>query len=209
MSSIETIFPTSIYRAQVCSAQSGLNKALVRESYQFQKLDQPGREWCKKNYPGGYTSYGSITNLFSLSPYFKELQEKIDQEVWKFAKSLQMDFQARSPKKALKMDTLWINIMPKSVVHTSHIHPLSVISGTYYAAVPKGASGLKFEDPRMSSFMYTPPRTPSAHRKNQWFIEIHSQAGSIVLFESWLRHEVPPSTVEKDRISISFNYGWH
>jgi uncharacterized protein (TIGR02466 family) len=32
-------------------------------------------------------------------------------------------------------------------------------------------------------------------------------AGSLLLFESWLRHEVVPNQAG-ERISISFNYGW-
>ena len=35
-----------------------------------------------------------------------------------------------------------------------------------------------------------------------------AEAGNVVLFESWLRHEVPPNPVDAERISISFNYNW-
>jgi uncharacterized protein (TIGR02466 family) len=31
----------------------------------------------------------------------------------------------------------------------------------------------------------------------------------VVLFESWLRHEVAANQAEEDRVSISFNYHWH
>jgi uncharacterized protein (TIGR02466 family) len=34
------------------------------------------------------------------------------------------------------------------------------------------------------------------------------RAGRVLLFESWLRHEVPPNPVAGERVSISFNYGW-
>ena len=33
-------------------------------------------------------------------------------------------------------------------------------------------------------------------------------AGDLVMWESWLRHEALPGRGKKDRISISFNYGW-
>jgi uncharacterized protein (TIGR02466 family) len=33
-------------------------------------------------------------------------------------------------------------------------------------------------------------------------------AGQVLLFESWLRHEVVPNPVGADRISVSFNYNW-
>jgi len=45
-------------------------------------------------------------------------------------------------------------------------------------------------------------------RENQTWVSIAAQAGSLLLFESWLRHEVPANPVNAERISISFNYGW-
>ena len=205
---LSLLFPTSIWTHKICAGRSKLNSNLRQECYQFETLDLPGKEWSQSRYLGGYTSYGSITNLHVLSPTFALLKSKIDQEVYAFARQLQMDFNGRSARRALHMNSLWINIMPFGVVHTGHIHPLSVISGTYYVQIPRGSSGLKFEDPRLGFYMNTPPRKEGAKPRNQWFVEIHSQAGSIVLFESWLRHEVPPNAVDEDRISVSFNYGW-
>ena len=39
-------------------------------------------------------------------------------------------------------------------------------------------------------------------------IVIVAEAGKVVLFESWMRHEVPPNPLKAERISISFNYSW-
>jgi uncharacterized protein (TIGR02466 family) len=110
--------------------------------------------------------------------------------------------------KDVQMCTLWINIMPPGVTHTMHIHPLSVISGTYYLQLPPNARGLKFEDPRMVGYMATPPRKKNAKQDNKWFVELKPKVGEVVLFESWIRHEVPPNPAKEDRISISFNYNW-
>jgi uncharacterized protein (TIGR02466 family) len=33
-------------------------------------------------------------------------------------------------------------------------------------------------------------------------------AGHVVLFESWLRHEVAQNPVTAERVSVSFNYDW-
>ena len=33
-------------------------------------------------------------------------------------------------------------------------------------------------------------------------------AGNVILFESWLRHEVAANRIEEERISISFNFNW-
>ena len=110
--------------------------------------------------------------------------------------------------KDLMMTTCWVNIMPPGVTHSMHIHPLSVISGTYYLQTPKNCSAIKFEDPRMVNFMASPPRKTKAHRDNQRFVSMPAKEGHLVLFESWMRHEVPPNLSKEPRISISFNYDW-
>jgi uncharacterized protein (TIGR02466 family) len=106
------------------------------------------------------------------------------------------------------MTDCWINIMPQHVVHGLHIHPTSMISGTYYVQTPKGCSGLKFEDPRLDSFMATPPRKADCRPENKPWITVPAQAGNVALFESWIRHEVPINQRRAERISISFNYSW-
>ncbi|MBX9765707.1 MAG: hypothetical protein K2X47_00425, partial [Bdellovibrionales bacterium] len=79
-------------------------------------------------------------------------------------------------------------------------------SGTYYVKVPKGGSPLKVEDPRIACFMGSPARKPRASIKNQRYVELQPNAGEVFLWESWLKHEVPPHTAKESRISISFNY---
>jgi uncharacterized protein (TIGR02466 family) len=106
------------------------------------------------------------------------------------------------------MTDCWINIMPRLVVHSLHLHPLSTISGTYYVRTPRGAPGIKFEDPRLDRFMAAPPRRPDCRTEMQPWVTVPATAGKLVLFESWLRHEVPPNPVAAERVSISFNYGW-
>ena len=97
---------------------------------------------------------------------------------------------------------------PGFAAHSLHLHPLSFISGTYYVTTPKGCPGLKFEDPRLDRFMAAPPKRPGARRENQTHVTYPAVAGNVLLFESWLRHEVAPNPTEAERISISFNYSW-
>ena len=64
------------------------------------------------------------------------------------------------------------------------------------------------EDPRLDRFMAAPPRRADARIENKPWVVIPAEAGKVVLFESWLRHEVAPNPVRTERISISFNYNW-
>ena len=149
-------------------------------------------------------SYASMCRLNQMSSTFLDLQKKIDKHVAQYIRALEMNITVKD----LMMTTCWVNIMPPGVTHSMHIHPLSVISGTYYLRTPKNCSAIKFEDPRMVNFMASPPRKTKAHRDNQRFVSMPAKEGHLVLFESWMRHEVPPNLSKEPRISISFNYDW-
>jgi uncharacterized protein (TIGR02466 family) len=138
------------------------------------------------------------------SPTFARLAAELDRHVAKFARALELDLQARR----LALTDCWVNVMGRGAVHGLHLHPLSTISGTYYVAVPRGAPGLKFEDPRLERFMAAPPRRADARRALRPWVSVVARPGGLLLFESWLRHEVPANSVAGERISISFNYSW-
>src|SRR6202020_2089963 len=112
----------------------------------------------------------------------------IARHVGLFARDLQFDLGGRK----LALDSLWINVMQRGRVHTPHIHPHSVISGTYYVTVPQDAGAIRFEDPRLPMLMAAPPKTKNARRENQTFVTLTPQAGMLLLWESWLRHGVQP-----------------
>jgi uncharacterized protein (TIGR02466 family) len=200
-----TFFPTLVHSARLSQPGSRqLNHRLLQECQQLRLDDAAGRRWSAKNYPGGFTSYNSASRMHQLSPTFASLERKLNRHVAAFARALEFDLAGR----ALAMTDCWVNIMPRQVVHGLHLHPLSTISGTYYVKTPKGCPGLKFEDPRLERFMAAPPRIAAARPHNRPWIVMAAEAGKVVLFESWLRHEVPPNPVAGERISISFNYNW-
>ena len=199
------IFATLVYSARLRRVHGQrLNSQLLRECRQLALDDAAGRRWSARNYPGGYTSYSSASRMHQLSPTFAELERRLNRHVAAFARALEFDLGGRT----LAMTDCWVNIMPRNVVHGLHLHPLSTISGTYYVKTPRRCPGLKFEDPRLERFMAAPPRLATARRENRPWIVMPAQTGDVVLFESWLRHEVPPNRVAAERISISFNYHW-
>lgn len=203
--SLQVLFPTLVYQARLRSPGArGLNARLLRECRQLRADDAAGRRWSARNYPGGYTSYSSAHRMQQLSPTFAALARELDRHVARFTRALQMDLAGRR----LTMTDCWVNIMGRGAAHGPHLHPLSTISGTYYVAAPAGAPGLKFEDPRLERFMAAPPRRTAARRANRPWVTLGARPGELVLFESWLRHEVAPNPRAAERVSVSFNYGW-
>jgi uncharacterized protein (TIGR02466 family) len=198
-------FPTLIYSAPLrARGARKFNAELLRECYQIRDHDDAGRRWSAKNYPGGFTSYASLCRLHKMSSTFMDLERLLSRHVGRFAKSLDFDLEGRS----LVMTDCWINIMPTLAAHSLHLHPLSTISGTYYVKTPRGCSCLKFEDPRLASFMAAPPRRPDPRPENRTFVSYPAEAGRLTLFESWLRHEVAANRTTAERVSISFNFNW-
>jgi uncharacterized protein (TIGR02466 family) len=202
--SIQSWFPTFIYEAAL-EKRGGLAFALELEGEcrKIQEQDADGQTWSKKNYPGGYTSYGSLCRLHKMSSTFMELEKKITRHVKKYTRHLDMDLRGCR----LEMTDCWINRMSAQATHALHLHPLSIVSGTYYVKTPPGSSHLRFEDPRLDKFMNAPPKMPKCKTENQPYVSYPVEPGKIILFESWLRHEVASNLIA-DRISISFNYNW-
>ncbi|MDF1857104.1 TIGR02466 family protein [Pseudooceanicola sp.] len=205
MSQIESLFATRLYRAELQEFGAPIDAAELEGScYSIAEDDEAGQTWCEDNSYPGYTSYASLTDLPWRFPIFADLVTVLDQHVAAFAEDLQFDL----GDKALQLEDLWINILPEGGTHASHIHPHSVISGTTYVAMPDGASALKLEDPRLPMMMAAPPRRKDARNELRSFIYAAPKIGEVLLWESWLRHEVPVNMSEDDRISVSFNYSW-
>ncbi|MGH6615452.1 TIGR02466 family protein [Sphingomonas sp.] len=164
--------------------------------------DRAGRAWSKEHGYRGYTSYASLNDLPLRDPTFGELVKRLNRHVAAFATDCAFDLGGRK----LKLDSLWVNILKPGGTHSGHIHPHSVVSGTVYIAVPPGAGPLKLEDPRLPLMMAAPTRDEDAPEDLRSFVYVAPDEGSVLLWESWLRHEVPPGTAKSERISISFNY---
>jgi uncharacterized protein (TIGR02466 family) len=56
--------------------------------------------------------------------------------------------------------------------------------------------------------MAAPPKLPKADARNRQFVSYPVEQGTVILFESWLRHEVASNPSKEDRISVSFNFHW-
>jgi uncharacterized protein (TIGR02466 family) len=205
MAQIDSLFVTRLYRAALSEHGPAIDaEELEASCYSIAEDDEAGQDWCEtEGYPG-YTSYASLTDLPWRFPIFADLVEALDKHVAAFAEDLEFDLDSRE----LKLEDIWINILPEGGTHSSHLHPHSVISGTTYVSMPDGASALKLEDPRSARMMAAPARIKGARRELQTFTYEKPKVGDVLLWESWLRHEVPMNMSEDDRISVSFNYKW-
>jgi uncharacterized protein (TIGR02466 family) len=204
---LRPLFVTRLYEASLAddAGFAAFNADLADACRMLAQEDQAGRAWCRANGYGGYTSYASLDDLPRRATAFADLKRRLDRHAAAFAAELAFDL---GPRGRLALDSLWVNLLAKGAAHSGHIHPHSVLSGTYYVAAPPGAGALRLEDPRLPLQMAAPPRRADAPEGDRSFVTVAPAEGTLLMWESWLRHEVLASAHRSPRISVSFNYAW-
>ena len=191
------LFATRLYEAMI------EDEHLLGElAYSIRSLadeDEAGKRWSRDKGYKGYTSYASLNDLPRRDPAFGDLKRVLSAHAVRFAKELAWEVRP-------KLDSIWANLLRAGGHHSAHIHPHSILSGTLYVEVPEGSGPIRFEDPRLPMMMAAPVRRDRAPEDLQPFVAVQPRSGLLLMWESWLRHEVLPGTAKADRLSISFNF---
>jgi uncharacterized protein (TIGR02466 family) len=189
---VRSLFPTLLYEAEIADAD--MLAELAHSIRSLARDDRAGVRWSREKNYSGYTSYASLDDLPKRDPGFADLAKLVTRHAVKFADAAAFGL-SRKPR----LDSLWVNLLKTGGQHSGHIHPHSMISGTFYVEVPPGSGSIRFEDPRLPLMMAAPAREAA-------FVTIEPRAGMLLLWESWLRHEVLPGSGRGERLSISFNF---
>ena len=189
---VRSLFATRLYEGELESPD--LLAGLAHSIRSLAADDTAGRNWSREHHYPGYTSYASLADLPKRDPAFADPARHLTRHAAAFAKDCGFDL----PRKP-RLDSLWVNLLKGSGQHGGHIHPHSIISGTFYIEAPPKSGAIRFEDPRLPLMMAAPPRAET-------FVTVQPRPGLLLMWESWLRHEVLPGRGKGDRLSISFNF---
>jgi len=192
-------FVTRLYEAEL--GDDALLGELAHSIRSLATDDHAGRRWSRENLYSGYTSYASLSDLPKRDPAFNDLGRQLTRHAVAFARECAFEL-TRKPR----LDSLWANLLKSGGQHSGHIHPNSVISGTLYVEVPKSSGAIRFEDPRLPLMMAAPPRDHDGPEELQQFVTVEPRPGLLLMWESWLRHEVLAGNGKGERLSISFNF---
>jgi uncharacterized protein (TIGR02466 family) len=196
---LRSLFATRLYEADL--DDEALLGDLAHSIRTLAADDTAGQRWSRTHGYKGYTSYASLNDLPRRDPAFADLASALTRHAAAFTKACAFDL-SRKPK----LDSLWANLLKPGGHHTGHIHPHSIISGTLYVEAPPGSGAIRFEDPRLTQMMAAPPRRDDAPEELRTFVTVQPRPGLLLLWESWLRHEVLAGTAKAERLSISFNF---
>jgi uncharacterized protein (TIGR02466 family) len=110
----------------------------------------------------------------------------------------------------LKVDSMWININHPYSYNSLHLHPNSYMSGVYYIKVPENSGNLVLKHPTRLQSLFTPSNVLKSYNENNssnW--NISPEVGKLIIFPSWIEHEVTQNLSGEDRISIAFNTAFY
>ena len=191
------LFVTPLFEEKI--ADEALLGELAHSIRSLAEDDEAGKRWSREHGYKGYTSYASLDDLPQRDPAFGYLKRLLNRQAAAFAKMLGWSVKP-------KLDSLWVNLLKGHGHHSAHIHPHSALSGTLYIETPSGSGPIRFEDPRLPMMMAAPMRVPDAPEPLRQFVDVAPEPGLLLMWESWLRHEVRAGSGRGERLSVSFNF---
>ncbi len=189
---IEKLFPIEVIHHEV-SEQTRLSTQQKVEEYisKFNTLNIPPSEIVKTTF--------NNDKQFIKTANLTELQSEIENTLFYFLDYLKCELKTQFSL------TSWLNVFDNGIMEQEHSHAGSIISGSYYVSSDNTAE---------SGCFYIPDHISERPLTRKLFgleynIEhpIIPKEGSIILFESWMRHGINPNKTHKPRISIAFNIG--
>ena len=196
MSELHILFPTPVYQNCLEFRPSELKSMIDYVS----NLD-----WAsdKDIYEGPNGETTKLEADLLSEPELENLRKKIDEEVYNFAKSLQIDF----GKHGLKRINSWGNLQKKGNYIKEHRHNNTQFSGVFYLQTPENSGDIIFTT-RNATWInrYWEPSLTGYDDLNSFEKRFRPQQCGIFLFPAHLDHYVTPSHSEEERYSISFNY---
>jgi uncharacterized protein (TIGR02466 family) len=187
---IDTIFANWIAYENL-----SLDNNYIEEYCQRKKIEDPvGRVLSNK---GGWQS----NDLYVKDGELKELTNVVIDRIRNLANQFEY-----SNSDNLNIDNFWININKKKDKNVPHIHPVSVISTVYYVKVPDNSGEIIFHTPLQNydEFIFG-NMIKKYNAYNSSTYNYIPKVGDLLIFPSWLSHNVSTSQSEEERISISFN----
>jgi uncharacterized protein (TIGR02466 family) len=189
----EYLFPSLVWYADIVDG-ADINNKLLQDISVLRATEKAVK---KSNELGWH----SPTNLHKREQ-FNAIMECINGMAGTITSSMKLRKERR-----LVVETFWVNVNPKYAYNALHDHPKSSVSGVYYVKVDDNSGRLRFRDPRAAKRMDPWPVAIGQDLDMRHWDRVTYKpvAGRLIMFPSWLEHDVEPNMSDQERISISFN----
>ena len=102
----------------------------------------------------------------------------------------------------------WVNINPPEAFNLKHNHPTSDLSGVLWLKCQKDCGNIVFDSPvGFQTYREVNSYRDDFKKENAIFKSYYytPKEGRIIMFPSYLKHDVKKNISQEDRISVSFN----
>lgn len=190
MKQIEHFFPTAISSIRDVEMADKM-LPLVKEY--LAKDEELTYEWGYKN---TYKAKGGLNEYED----FKEFTDWIHEQARWYLDELGY----KAPKNFSTQ--VFASEMFEGDKHGPHTHPNSILSGVFYLQAPEGSSDILFNDPKpFRKYIDLEIENNTLHNYHQVFFK--AEKGLLVMWQSWIEHEVPENKSKEGRITLVFNLG--
>jgi len=148
-------------------------------------------------YRGDDNNFVTDDNLHELTEFSELCKMIIEESAFAF------DFYAVKRDRHY-ITSMWSYITTSNYSLSTHIHQNSFFSGVFYAKAPKNCGKLRLMDPRPAKNIIN-PEYERVNDANMGIYELHPTTGEMLMFPSWLPHDVFAGQSEEERISVAFN----
>jgi uncharacterized protein (TIGR02466 family) len=160
-------------------------------------------DWSKYNvdhYKNGTTTYFIELDLPKVDD-----SDKFVEFLCKSANTLAVEHGVNLDTTKAVMSNLWVNKMNRGARHSRHAHPASHYSGTFYVDTPKDCASIRFHNPIKDLWGLAYPPIEQDNHISAQCIDYAPNRGELLVWNSWLYHEVLENQSDSPRTSISFN----
>ena len=188
------LFPDPIFHFKLENYKQ-INKELLNYILELQKKDKKGNNHSNK---GGWHSPNfdlvnpgpPINFINNFKNFLKQIME--NEFGWEYISNKQ------------RIVAMWAIINKKNSYNVRHNHQNCYLSGSYYVKKPENSGDITFFDPKEAK-TYRFPEIEKITNYSRDSITIKPNEGDLLIFPSYLYHQVGKNLSDKNRIAISFN----
>lgn len=102
----------------------------------------------------------------------------------------------------MRITTSWVNYNPPKTKHHPHTHPNSVFSGCFYLEAAQQAGNFIVTNPNKKQFG---SKVINQNKYSSPIFGFRQEKFDLVMFPSWLEHQVEQNKSNSTRVSLAFN----
>ena len=182
---IQGIFSEPVYK-------SSINRPILKIEKIFLKK-------CSKDKFKNEGNYASLDTYILNQEPFKKLKKELQKHIDEYVEKIY------TPEKKTKLyiTQSWLNYTNETEYHHAHQHPNSIVSGVFYFDADIKFDSIQFHRLDSKRTIQIVPREYHHFNSDSWVFEV--ETGDLVLFPSYLKHNVKNKKGKNTRISLAFN----